>query len=78
VAQAIVAALRRPRFAVYVPHEVAVLEFAHSVVPRCVFERLLRATKMANLMADVDQARRAASELRALTDGKWLPSEKTA
>jgi hypothetical protein len=76
VADAIVATLRRPRFAVYVPRDVAILRFAHSVAPRGAFERLLRVTRAANLMTDVDRAERVGYDRRALVDGGTrLPRE---
>jgi short-subunit dehydrogenase len=65
VANAIVRALRRPRFDVYVPAEVGALSRKHAVLPRRAFEALLRATRAAGVVANSDRVARAQYERRS-------------
>lgn len=65
VADAIVNAIRRQKFDVYVPRELGVLDRARGFLPRRAFEALLRATNAADLLAHIDLEQRAAYEQRA-------------
>jgi NADP-dependent 3-hydroxy acid dehydrogenase YdfG len=65
VANAIVKALRRPRFDVYVPAETGALGRAHALMPRRAFEAVLRATRAAGVLSDIDPAARSGYEQRA-------------
>jgi NADP-dependent 3-hydroxy acid dehydrogenase YdfG len=65
VANAIVKALRRPRFDVYVPAETGALSRAHALMPRRGFEALLRATRAAGVLSDIDPSARSSYEDRA-------------
>jgi NADP-dependent 3-hydroxy acid dehydrogenase YdfG len=65
VADAIVKALRRPRFDVYVPAETGALSRARALMPRRAFEAILRATKAADVLSGIDPATRSAYEQRA-------------
>jgi NADP-dependent 3-hydroxy acid dehydrogenase YdfG len=70
VAQAIVGALRRPRFDVYVPAESGALSRARALMPRRAFEALLRTTKAATVLSNIDPAARADYEQRASATSK--------
>jgi NADP-dependent 3-hydroxy acid dehydrogenase YdfG len=65
VAVAIVRALEHPRFEIHVPAELGALSRAHALVPRRAFEALLRATRAASVLSDLDHDARAAYEHRA-------------
>jgi NADP-dependent 3-hydroxy acid dehydrogenase YdfG len=64
VASAIVKVLRRPRFDVYVPTETGALSRAHALMPRRAFEAVLRATRAAGVLSDLDPAARSGYEQR--------------
>jgi NADP-dependent 3-hydroxy acid dehydrogenase YdfG len=64
VANAIVRALRRPRFDVYVPTETGALSRAHALMPRRAFEAVLRATRAAGVLSDLDPTARSGYEQR--------------
>jgi NADP-dependent 3-hydroxy acid dehydrogenase YdfG len=65
VADEIVSALQDVRFDVYVPRSVATITKVMSVLPRGGREALTRAMKADQVLAHVDEGRRAAYELRA-------------
>jgi NADP-dependent 3-hydroxy acid dehydrogenase YdfG len=74
VADAIVGALRRPHFDVYVPAELGALARAHGILPRRAFEALMRATKADAVLTAVNTADRVAYERRATEDsGAGVP-----
>jgi NADP-dependent 3-hydroxy acid dehydrogenase YdfG len=78
VAHAIVRALRRPRFDVFVPAESGALSRARALMPRRAFEALLRATKAAGVLSDIDPGARVGYEQRAsgITDPRLEPAEQ--
>lgn len=65
VADAIVEALEVPRFDVYVPKSVGVINKVMGVLPRSAREATARALKADRVMLEVDDSQRAAYELRA-------------
>ena len=65
VAHAIVRALQRPRFDVYVPAELTVLSRARALMPQRGYEAILRITKLDQVLTNVDHAARVAYETRA-------------
>jgi short-subunit dehydrogenase len=65
VADEIVAALQLNRFDVFVPRSVAQITRVMNVLPRVGREAVSRALKADQVLAHVDQAKRAAYELRA-------------
>ena len=65
VADAIVAALRVPRFEVYVPKAIGGLNRFATLVPRKASETILRALGADKLMLDIDERERARYEERA-------------
>jgi NAD(P)-dependent dehydrogenase (short-subunit alcohol dehydrogenase family) len=65
VADAIVAALRNPRFDVYVPRSAGVITRITAALPRPLREAVGRAVKADRLLLDVHGAQRAAYEERA-------------
>jgi short-subunit dehydrogenase len=73
VAQAIVEALREPRFDVYVPKETGRVIYVSSVLPRRMRERLARAVKADKVLTQVDHEARRAYELRAARSEPRLP-----
>lgn len=72
VATAIVAALRAPRFEVYVPRAVTPLVKLGSAMPQTVKEAFCRALRIDRSLLDSDPALRAAYELRATNSDKSL------
>lgn len=65
VADAIVEALRVPRFDVYVPKSIGPITAVMGVLPRGGRERIVRALKADQVLASADPAARRAYELRA-------------
>ncbi|GAB3461904.1 SDR family oxidoreductase [Actinophytocola sediminis] len=65
VAEAIVKALRRPRFEVFVPGSLGVMNRLTRLLPRAAAEWLVRALKGDQLLVDTEQSQRAAYEARA-------------
>ena len=65
VADAIVDALERPRFDVYVPKSVGAINKVMGVLPRGAREATARALKADRVMLEVDHSKRSAYELRA-------------
>jgi hypothetical protein len=65
VAHAIVRALQRPRFDVYVPAELSVLSRARALMPQRGYEAMLRITKLDQVLTNVDHDARVAYETRA-------------
>ncbi len=65
VAEAIVAALERPKFDVYVPRESVVVYKLGAILPRRAYEALARLLKGDEVLAQADQAARAGYEQRA-------------
>jgi NADP-dependent 3-hydroxy acid dehydrogenase YdfG len=65
VAEAIVDALKRPRFDVYVPRSIGPMTAASALLPRRVRELLLRALGADRVLWRVDDAARRAYEVRA-------------
>jgi hypothetical protein len=77
VADAIVSALRRGRFDVYVPRELGALNRAHGILPRRAFEALLRLTKAAEVLSHVDAGARVSYEERAFASAPAARDEQT-
>jgi NAD(P)-dependent dehydrogenase (short-subunit alcohol dehydrogenase family) len=73
VARAIVGALRRPRFDVYVPKETGRVIWVSSMLPRRLREGIARAVKADKVLTQVDQEARRAYELRAARSEPQLP-----
>jgi NADP-dependent 3-hydroxy acid dehydrogenase YdfG len=72
VAAAIVAALQRPRFDVFVPGYAAHINRVMGVLPRAAREGIARALKADSLMVEFDVAQRRAYELRAASSEPGL------
>ncbi|MHB8690347.1 MAG: SDR family oxidoreductase [Solirubrobacteraceae bacterium] len=70
VASAIVNALRRQRFDVYVPRELGALNRAHGILPRRAFESLLRITNASQVLSHVDPIERVTYEQRAFASAR--------
>jgi short-subunit dehydrogenase len=73
VAQAIVEALREPRFDVYVPKETGRVIYVTGLLPRRMRERIARVVKADRVLAQVDQEARRSYELRAARSEPRLP-----
>jgi NAD(P)-dependent dehydrogenase (short-subunit alcohol dehydrogenase family) len=73
VAQAIVEALREPRFDVYVPKETGRVIYVSGVLPRRMRERIARVVKADKVLTEVDQEARRSYELRAARSEPRLP-----
>jgi len=69
VANAIVAALERPRHDVYVPNQIVALVRVAALLPRSVAEALGRSAKADRILASADTAARAVYEERAAQGG---------
>src|SRR3954447_10041581 len=65
VAEEIVAALRVPRFDVYVPRAVGAINQVAGVLPRSAREMLARALRADRVLSDIDTSARAGYDLRA-------------
>jgi NADP-dependent 3-hydroxy acid dehydrogenase YdfG len=81
VATAIIEALRRPRFEVYVPRSVGVITRVTGMLPRPAREAIVRALRADRVLADFDRAARAAYAERSLRAGPpqgddHLPAEE--
>jgi len=85
VADAIVAALERPRFDVFVPRSAGPLLTLAAILPRRAREALARVTHADRVATSADAARRAAYESRAaasapaaekVADARGEPSEE--
>ena len=76
VAEAIVAALERPKFDVHVPASAGVISKFVSVLPRGAREAVARAVKADKVLAEPDKAKRAAYEERAARSEPGLEPEK--
>ncbi|MGH2840848.1 MAG: short-chain dehydrogenase, partial [Solirubrobacteraceae bacterium] len=72
VAAAIVAALRAPRFEVYVPRTVTPLVKLGAALPQTVREAVCRVLRIDRSLLDSDPAVRAAYELRATQSSREL------
>lgn len=72
VADAIVAALRHPRFDVYVPKSLGPINSVLGLLPRPGREALARALKADKVLAEADPNARRAYELRAARSGPGL------
>jgi short-subunit dehydrogenase len=73
VAQAIVEALREPRFDVYVPKELGRVIYVSGVLPRRMRERVARVVKADRVLTQVDEEARRAYEVRAARSEPRLP-----
>lgn len=76
VAEAIVAALSRPKFDVHVPSSAGVIGKVIAVLPRGAREGVARALKADKVLAEPDKAKRAAYEERATRSEPGLEPEK--
>ena len=74
VAQAIVEALERPRFDVFVPRAIGRIGPIMGLLPRSAREGVTRAMKADRLLDQVDAGARAAYELRVAKTPKALPA----
>jgi NADP-dependent 3-hydroxy acid dehydrogenase YdfG len=72
VAEAILGALRSPRFEVYVPRMVTPLVKLGAAMPQPVREAICRALRIDRSLLDMDPVARAAYELRATTSDRAL------
>ncbi|UTI66682.1 SDR family oxidoreductase [Paraconexibacter antarcticus] len=75
VADAIVNAVKGRRFDVYVPRELEVLDRLQGLLPRRVFEALLRLSGGADLLIRIDTAARAEYERRAFASAGAVDDE---
>jgi NAD(P)-dependent dehydrogenase (short-subunit alcohol dehydrogenase family) len=73
VAQAIVEALREPRFDVYVPKETGRVIYMSGVLPRRAREGIVRVIKADRVLTQIDHDARRAYELRAARSEPRLP-----
>jgi short-subunit dehydrogenase len=73
VAQAIVEALREPRFDVYVPRELGRVIYVSGVLPRRMRERIARVVKADRVLTQVDEEARRSYEVRAARSEPRLP-----
>jgi len=76
VAEAILAALERPKFDVHVPPSAGVIGKVIAVLPRGAREGVARALKADKVLAEPDKAKRAAYEERAARSEPGLEPEK--
>ncbi len=74
VAEAIVDAVRHPRFDVYVPKSAGVINRVVGVLPRRGREGLVRALKADTALIEADHGARQAYELRAAASSDQLPA----
>ncbi len=72
VAAATIAAMRKPRFDVYVPRSVAPLVKLGAAVPQTAREAICRVLRIDRSLSDMDPAGRAAYELRATQSERRL------
>jgi NADP-dependent 3-hydroxy acid dehydrogenase YdfG len=77
VAEAIVDALERPKFDVWVPRSTQFIATAMSVVPRRGREAIARMLKADTVLAEADPAQRAGYEARAARSEPGLEPEET-
>jgi len=75
VAQAIVGALKRPRFDVHVPRSAGAIQVVASLLPRAGREALARAVRADKVLAEADPEKRAEYEQRARRDVRGTKSE---
>jgi NAD(P)-dependent dehydrogenase (short-subunit alcohol dehydrogenase family) len=77
VAEAIVKALQRPKFEVYVPSSLGPMNRITRLLPRAFGEWLVRALKGDQLLVDTEREARAAYEARAAASAPGTESEST-
>lgn len=75
VAEAIVAAVRRPRFEVYVPRSLGAMNRVLALVPRAVGDVLLRASRADRVLAGADPGARADYEARAMQSNRDMRAD---
>lgn len=77
VADAIVKALRHPKFEVYVPSSLGAMNRITRLLPRAATEWLARALKSDRILFDTERAARAAYEARAAASAPGAENETT-
>ncbi|GAB3001357.1 SDR family oxidoreductase [Amycolatopsis acidiphila] len=77
VAEAIVGAVARPRFEVYVPRSLGAMNRLLALAPRAVGDVLLRASRADRVLAGADPAARAGYEARAVQRNRPGPVDAT-